>query len=251
VSLLTIVQTVAPRFGIAPPSIAASSGDQNILQLVAFINEDGQELAARHNWQVLTTESTFATLAAEIQGSMLTLAGADFSRVVNNTMWNRTQRWPVMGPKSPAEWQELKASMTTGPWQQYRIRGNSLLFLPTPSAGSSIYFEWITKNWATNAAGSISSTVLAADTDVSRLDERIHALGAIWRFKAAKKLEYSEDFDKYELAVADAMSRDGSKPQLNLGGVGSEYMPVSGNFSTLSNGSGGSGGGWNPPGWNP
>lgn len=217
-SLLSIIQSVAPRFGIAVPSIAASSTDLNITQMVAFVNEDGQELGARHNWQAMTQEATFTTVATESQGSILTLAGAALSRITNETMWNRTQQRPVFGPKSPAEWQQLKAQLVTGPWQQYRIRGNTLLFTPAPAAGQSVYFEWITKNWASDSTGVTGKQAMTADTDISLLDERLHILGTVWRFKLAKKLSYQEDYDKYEMAVSDAIGRDATKPRLQLGG---------------------------------
>jgi hypothetical protein len=35
--------------------------------------------------------------------------------------------------------------------------------------------------------------------------------GVIWRWKAAKGLEYAEDYNKYERLVADQMGRDGGK----------------------------------------
>jgi hypothetical protein len=228
VSLLTIVQQAALRVGLVMSSAAAaSSTDQNILQLVGFVNEDGQELGSRPGWQNLTRESTFATVAAEDQGSILTLAGADFSYVLNDTMWNRSQRRPVFGPKNQAQWQQLKAQFVQGPWQQYRIRGNRVLFIPAPAAGQSIYFEWITKNWCTDASGVTGRTAMTADTDVSLLDERLHVLGAIWRFKAAKKLAYAEDLDKYENAVLDAIGRDAAKPRLTIDSSGmTDVSPV-------------------------
>ena len=224
-SLLTIIQTVAPRFGIPAPSIAASSTDQNVVQLTAFVNEAGQELAKRHSWQALTNEATFTTLATEIQGTLTTLTGADYSFIVNETMWNRTQRRPVFGPKSPAEWQQLKAQTLQGPWQQYRIRGNNILFLPAPAAGQSIYFEWVSQNWVTTATAT-TANVMTADTDVSKLEERLLALDTVWRFQAAKKLDYTESFNKAEEAISDAITRDGPKPRLQLEGSGTDILPV-------------------------
>jgi hypothetical protein len=196
-----------------------------VLQLLECINEDGQELAARHNWQVLTNESSFTTVATESQGSILTLAGADFSFVINNTLWNRTQRRPIFGPKSSQQWQELKAQFSSGPWVQYRIRGNNVLFFPTPSAGQSVFFEWCSKNWCTDVTGVTGRSAFTADTDVSKLDERIHTLGAVWRFKQKNSLPYDEDFNSYEAAVADAIGRDGSQPILSLGGQPDSIPP--------------------------
>lgn len=225
-SLLSIVQSVAVRIGLTKPSVGVSSADPKVLQLIELINEDGQELAARPAWQILTNEATFNTLAAEDQGLITTLAGADFAFIYNETMWNRTQRRPVFGPKAPAEWQQLKAQFMQGPWIQYRLRGNHVLFLPAPAVGQAIYFEWITKNWCTDVTGATGKTAMTVDTDVSKLDERLHILGGVWRFKAKNHLDYGEDFNIYENAVQDGIGRDGSKARLNLAGAQTDIFPA-------------------------
>lgn len=224
-SLLSIVQSAALRVGLTKPAVVLSSTDPKVLQMAELVNEDGQELGARHTWQALTTESNFLTLNTEIQGAISALAGADFNFIVNETMWNRSQRRPIFGPRSDAQWQQLKAQFTSGPWIQYRIRDNNVLFLPAPAAGQSVYFEWVTKSWATDSTGATGKASMTSDSDVAKLDERLITLGAIWRFKAANRLDYAEDFRKCEDAIADAISRDAAKPILNLGGEPSYFYP--------------------------
>ena len=229
-SLLTIVQQAAPRFGIATPNAAASSSDQNIQQLVAFANEEGQELAARHPWQAMRYEASFTTLAAEDQGNIETIClaanpQAPFQSIVNETIWNRTQRRPVFGPKSPAEWQQLKAQFVQGPWYQYVIRNKTIKFTPTGTAGQSCYFEYITTAWATNAAATLGKSLMTADDDVSVLEERLITLGCIWRMQQAKGLDYTTTYEKYDNAVLDAMAKDGGKPRLNLRGYDTTVYP--------------------------
>lgn len=224
-ALLDIVKSVALKVGVTVPTAAVGSNDQNIQQIIGFVNEDGQELAARYSWQELTKEATFNTVAAESQGLITALAGADFAFVLNETMWDRATRRPVFGPKVPAEWQQLKAQYMTGPWSQYRIRGNQVLFIPIPAVGHAIYFEWVSKYWATASGALGTQTALAADTDIAILDERLIALGAVWRYKQTKRLAYDEDFDKAEAAIADAMGRNASKPTLNLAGSAGDLAP--------------------------
>lgn len=225
-SLLSIAQAVSLRVISQRPTAGVSSADPKIQQIIELISNEGQELNSRHSWQAQTSESTFTTVATESQGSILTLAGADFNFIVNETMWNRSQRRPVFGPKSPAEWQQLKAQFMQGPWLQYRLRGNQLLFLPVPPVGHNVYFEWCTKNWCTDSTGVTGKTSMTQDTDIAKLDERIITLGGIWRFKKENHLEYAEDFNAYEAAVADAISRDGSKPRLNLAGAQTDIFPA-------------------------
>jgi hypothetical protein len=225
-SLLTIVQAVAVKFGIPSPGAAASSTDQNIQQLVAFVNEDGQELGARNSWQILRNEATFATVGTESQGSLTTICGPDFAFIVNETFWNRSQRRPIFGPKTPAEWQQLKAQLMQGPYIQFIVRGNNILFLPIPPVGQNCYFEWCTKYWCTDSTGVTGRTAMTTDTDIAKLDERLLTLGAMWRFKKSKKLDWEGDFDKYEAAVEDAITRDGSRSRLNLQGMQTDIFPA-------------------------
>lgn len=192
---------------------------------MALANEEGQELSARPgaSWQRLQNESTFVTVATEAQGVITTLAGADFRYILNDIMWDRTQLRPVFGPLNPQDWQALKARNVTGPFTQYRIRGNSVKFIPTPSAGNTIAFEWISRNWVSVTASSTTSATWTADADTAFLDEEIMTQGIIWRWKASKGLEYAEDFNKYEGLVVDAIGRDGGKSRLNLGGALNDF----------------------------
>jgi hypothetical protein len=113
-SLLTIVQQASLRVLKISPSVAVSSTDANVLQLVALVNEEGQELSSRYSWQILTAEATFTTVATAIQGVITTLAGAGFNFFVNQTMWNRSQRRPLYGPLTPQQWQEWQARLQFG-----------------------------------------------------------------------------------------------------------------------------------------
>lgn len=216
-SLLTMLQSVAVRIGLNNPTAIVSSVQDEVIQLWKIANEEGKELATRYSWQNLTQESTFATVATESQGTMTALAGPDFDYIINETFWNRSQRRPVFGPVNDQKWQQLKAQAIVGPWVQHRIRGNEMLFIPVPTAGETCAFEWVSKNWCVNAATAPTYSEWTNDSDIGKLDERLMALGVIWRWKQIKGFEYAEDFNKYERAVMDAMTRDGGKPRLNLG----------------------------------
>lgn len=226
-SLLTLVKSVALKVGVTVPTAAFVSTDANVQQIIGFANEAGQELAARFGWQELTKEATFTTVGTESQGVIQTLTGSDFSWVLNETMWDRSTRRPVFGPKLAPEWQQLKAQLLTGPWSQYRIRGNNVLFIPVPPVGDNIFFEWVSNYWVAIAAtpGVGVQSAFQTDTDVSLLDERLLTLDTVWRYKQTKRLAYDEDFDKAEAAIADAISRNGSKPRLNLAGASGDILP--------------------------
>ena len=214
-SLLTMVTQVCRRIGIVAPNAVVSSADPQIIQLLALANEEGEELANRYPWQAMRQQATFTTVATESQGTMTALTGADFKYIVNETFYNRSLRRPVFGPLSDSDWQNLKAMQINGPWNQFRIRGNEMLFIPVPAAGQDCYFEWQSKNWCGDSTGVTTRSAWGADDDIGILDETIMLHGLIWRWKSVKGFDYAEDMAKYERLVDDATARDGGKPILN------------------------------------
>jgi hypothetical protein len=204
------------RVGLTEPNAAIGNTDDNVIRMVQLANEEGEELSSRHDWQALIREETHTTTAAESQGLMTAIAGSDFLRIRNDTFWNRSLNRPWY-PVDDVQWQQMKASSITGPNNYFRIRGNYLIVTPVPSAGDTLAFEWITKNWCESAGGT-GQDAWAADTDVARLSESIMLQGLVWRWKKANGLEYAEDFRQYEERITNAMMRDGAPRRIHMGG---------------------------------
>lgn len=214
---LSIIQDVSTELGgfAQPINAALTSSDPQILQLVALLNKEGKELAKRpeQGWQALNFDASFTTVAAEIQGAINTIA-PNYKYIINDTIYNTTRRWPVFGAISPQQWATQKALFALVPYNQYRIVGGNICFIPTPTAGDTCTFQYQSKNWATNGATTYST--FTADAQTSLLDEDLLALGLKWRWKAEKGLDYAEDFATYERSVNDAMGRDITRSKLYL-----------------------------------
>lgn len=227
-SLLTIVQAATDELSLPRPTVVVgNTSDQNVKTLLALANREGKALAKRYNWSDLVTEATHTTLAQENQGVMTTIAPG-FRFIINQTIWNRSYQRSIPGSLSPQQWQAEKSSEINGPYQEYRIRGGDLLLIPAPAAGQTVAFEYQSKNWCQNAAGSTTYSAWNADDDTGILDEDLMTLGLVWRFKRAKGLDYAEEFSEYERQVNDSMARDGGKPVLDAGAEGfsrSIYVP--------------------------
>lgn len=208
-TLLTIVQNVAPLIGIPTPNSVVGSSDFQTHRLLAFANLEGRTLSRRYAWEALVKEATFQTVAAEEQGELATLAPG-FKSIINDTIWNRDIQDFIPGPLSPQEWQALKSTIPTGPYYDYRIRDGKLLFIPQPVAGEDVYFEYRTENWCESSTGT-GQTSFQQDDDVSLLDDYLIELGLRWRFLEANGLDYAQPFTQYETQVNNAMAKDGGK----------------------------------------
>lgn len=223
-SCLSIVQTICAELGLSQPNSAVGSSDVQIATIVALCNREGNTLTARHEWTALQTQASFTTVAQQSQGAMATIAPG-FKSMINDTIWNRSLRRPVFGPKTPAEWQQQQAFAINGPWSSHRIEQGNLLMYPVPEAGQDCYFEYISKNWCTDSTGATGRSAWANDADLPVLDENLLILGTIWRWKKLKGFEYAEDFNDYERQVLDAMGKDGGKDWLSLSNTKYDIMP--------------------------
>lgn len=218
-SLLSVVQDACRRIGIVVPNAIVSSSDAQIMQLMTLLNQEGQSLSERFDWQVLRKEVTFTGVAADDQGAISTIAGTDFKYIIPDTFWNRTLRRPVYGSITPQDWQMLKASPQTGPFQQFILRGGHILMLPNPTASQTMAFEYKTANWVLASDGTTGKSAYSADDDSALLDEQIMTIGLIWRWRQVKGLEYAEDFRLYEGMVADAITRDKAPTSISMTGM--------------------------------
>ena len=215
-TLLSIVQDLCKRQNLPVPATAYGNTDETVLQIIGLLEEEGDDLSSRHSWQGLINEASLTTTATEDQGAIDTIATNGFKYIVGETIWDRSTSLAVCGPVTPVKWQALKALANLGPRYRYRIRGNNLLVTPTPEAGLSWYFEYVSENWIVNDAGTQWYQRFAYDTDEILLPKNLVLAGLRWRWKKEKGFDYAEDFRTYEMQVKDAMGRDGGKQTLHM-----------------------------------
>lgn len=167
----------------------------------------------------------------------------DFDRFINQTWWDRTNRWALMGPDSPQVDQWHRSGIVTiGPRRHFRQIGyNGLMGLPGPincyriwpppgSADTPInlVYEYISKNCVLSATGTPQPTFLA-DTDIPILDENIFILGAKWRLWQIKGFDYAALQGEYQDYVDRKYGNDGGAKTLNMAGRRANYLLSSGN----------------------
>jgi len=222
-SLLTIIQDASDRIGIVRPSAVTGSADHQVRNLLALAQQEGKELARRGSWQTITKETTFLTTAAETQTNALP---ADYDRMIPGTFYNRTQKRIVTGPLTAQEYADYKGRLTSLVYEAFRIRGNSILILPTPTANETMAFEYVSKYWAGTSADTASTAAaFAADSDQAFLDEEAMTLGVVWRYLRSRGQDYGEAFAAYERHVAQLLGRDGGARTLYMGARADTRVP--------------------------
>jgi len=210
---LSIVQDATARLFLTVPNQVFTSNDAQTVQMRSLLNALGKEILREFPWQALRIEGSITTVATLQQSAL----PADFGYIVNDSMWNRTLNRQIAGPLSPQEWQREQAGpVVTSVEFAFRIMGNYFYITPTPTAGQSVYYEYVSKYWATDSTGATPKIAMTADADLSLLDEELLTLGIMWRFLSAKGMDYSQPFADFQTRLKSLMGHDGGKPTLSL-----------------------------------
>lgn len=151
---------------------------------------------------------------------------SDFRRHLSDTDWDRGRRWPLIGPRSPQQWQLYKSGLIGVATFQRRWRikprvvngviANYFTIDPVPfDNDTTLVFEYVSGAWCSSAAGA-PQTRWQADTDVSLIEEDILKLDARWRFLRRLGLSYSDEMSEAFAECAKAYALDGGMPILDL-----------------------------------
>lgn len=218
-NLLNEVQDFCERMLLPIPQVVVGSTDPQVSQIRAILYETGNALAVRGEWSRLTEETTFTTVAQEDQGSIYTLTGGStltpFRKIKNETMWDRTDRLPVW-PINPIQWQRIQAMSTAMPRYRYRLVRGHLLFTPTPTAGHTVAFEWVSKWWIQDGTTAAIKERFTLDTDTFLLERELLKLGLAWRWRKAKGMDYAEEYEEYEARLNETLAHDVTRDVLYM-----------------------------------
>ena len=180
-NFLKIIQNAADEIGIVQPATGINSGAVETIKLVRYADKVGNALMKSFHWQILTKEKTFTSVASETQTS--TILEADFDRFIPETFWDRSGSFLMAGPLSPKEWQNLKATnYDNAGARKFRLRGDSILIIPVPTAGLSYAYEYISNKWVDVAATGSPKIAFTLDTDVPLLNAELLTLGIIYEY---------------------------------------------------------------------
>lgn len=180
-NFLKIIQNAADEIGIAQPATGIGNGAVETLKMIRYADKVGNALMKSFHWQILTKEKTFTSVASETQTS--TILEADFDRFIPETFWDRTAAFLMTGPTTPKEWQNLKATdyNNTGS-RKFRLRGDSILVIPTPTAGLAYAYEYVSNKWVDIAASGTPKVAFTLDTDIPLINSELLTLGIIYEY---------------------------------------------------------------------
>jgi len=148
----------------------------------------------------------------------------DYIKEIPQTEWDRTNRWPLMGPQSPQDWQSFKSGIVyAGPRERFRIVGNTYAINPPPPNGLIFAFEYISGAWINSPTG-IAQTQLLSDSDTFIFSDSLLITGLKVQWKQAKGLDASFDLAEFRSLLENNKAQDKSFPKLYLSPIGSSVL---------------------------
>jgi hypothetical protein len=130
----------------------------------------------------------------------------DFETITDNTHWDKTKHWQMLGPEDAQQWQWLKSGyISTGPRIRWRILGDKFQIWPPYNTQEYLGFEYRSKGWARSAAGAVKNS-FTVDTDTTIFDDTVLVLGTKLKYFQIKGFDTTAlqaDYFRY-LNVAKA-----------------------------------------------
>jgi hypothetical protein len=130
----------------------------------------------------------------------------DYETITDNTHWDKTKHWQMLGPVDAQQWQWLKSGyISTGPRVRWRILGNTFQIWPPYNTQEYLGFEYRSRGWARSSTGDVKNS-FTADTDTTVLDDTVLVLLTKLKYFQIKSFDTTalqQDYNRY-LSVAKA-----------------------------------------------
>lgn len=145
-----LLNQVANELGLNTVVTTVAQSDVQTLQLMALLNSAGNELMLYYPWEQFRKEWVFDTSIGLGEYPL----PADWNYAIDQTQWDRSNHWPMLGPKSAQEWAWLKGGLlAAAPRLRFRVIDNMFKIWPIPTVDSTpsphtIAQEYISRNWA-------------------------------------------------------------------------------------------------------
>jgi cell wall-associated NlpC family hydrolase len=140
---------------------------------------------------------------------------SDYDRQIDNTHWDKSKHWVMLGPESAQQWEWLISGyISTGPRVRYRIFGNTFQIWPMLNTAEVLGFEYVSNAWALSSAGAAQTSFLA-DTDTCVFPDRLMVLALkkkMWKIKGFAPVWD----DEYEMELSISKANDAGSATLSM-----------------------------------
>jgi hypothetical protein len=222
-TVLQIGNAAASACGLPQQTNLVGNANQNALRILQSVKDAaGRDVFRGYDWANLQYEHTFVTTGATSYAEL----PVDFDRIINGTIWDRTNERPVYGPVTAQKWQRYESGLDglTGLTLLFRIVGNELgskviKIYPDTSTGVTIAFEYISNKYVAGPSGPSTGFLKAEvddDGDTFLFDDDLVEVGATWRLLRNLGLSYADEKIEFESLMDERSANDGGAGSLSM-----------------------------------
>lgn len=220
-TLLQIVGDACDEMGLDRPQGIVGNQQPQVRQLFALLRRLCKDLCKQYQWQELVSAATIQTVPGQVAYDL----PDDYLRMIDNTAWDGSLSWPMVGAVSSQGWQAFNSALVNvGINLRYRIRHGKLEITPTPSSVQSISYEYISSQFVISASGRASA--FTSDQDDTVFDDSLLVIGLMMSFRQANGLDASFELGTFQSMLATLKSQDSPSPVINM--PGRRGMPLIG-----------------------
>jgi len=140
----------------------------------------------------------------------------DYETITDNTHWDKTKHWQMLGPVDAQQWQWLKSGyISTGPRVRWRILGGEFQIWPPYNTQEYLGFEYRSKGFVRNTAGDVLNS-FQADTDTTVLDNTVIVLATKLKYFQIKSFDTTSLYQDYMRYLNVAKANDKGSATLSF-----------------------------------
>lgn len=181
---LEVINSTAIECGLGTVTNFSSSTDPAIQQLALLLTNAGRWMGTKYPWPQLLRDYSVTTAALDTGKYDLP---DDFGYMLDQTGWELTQSFPIIGPLSSQDWKVLQSNNVDPIYVSFRFREGQLWVFPQPPpVGYSISFEYISRGWVLDTDGTTYKDKITIETDVVLYEPMLITQFLRKRFLAAR-----------------------------------------------------------------
>ena len=140
----------------------------------------------------------------------------DYETITDNTHWDKTKHWQMLGPVDAQQWQWLKSGyISTGPRVRWRILGGEFQIWPPYNTQEYLGFEYRSKGFVRDASGTVKNS-FTADTDTTVLDDTVIVLATKLKYFQIKSFDTTALYQDYMRYLNVAKANDKGSATLSF-----------------------------------
>ena len=241
-----ILNRAAAEIGLPASQDFIRTGGETSLQMLALLNSAGQELLELNEWPQFRNVYEITTAAGDTGEYQLP---PDFSHMINQTGWDRTNRVAMGGPLSAQDWTYLEGRdlVSQTIYASFRLADSRFYLFPQPPpVDLKVTFEYQSNYWVldpdipqTNPSATPNKDFVTKGSDVVVYDSLLITKFLKLKYLNAKGLPSAEAAMEFDTILQSRIGRATGAPVLSAGNNSRGYPYLSPYRNTGDSGYGG------------